>query len=132
MKDAPDIQIFLRGSADHMQRDVDVAALSSWLSLRAIERETQRLDALQKQGTLPPPKPAPPAPADNPPAAVAPALPPAEVKLPGPDPRKHKPVAPAPRKKPAADAHLAPLPPPINIRPAPGALPPRRAPASAF
>jgi uncharacterized protein involved in outer membrane biogenesis len=132
MKDAPDIQIFLRGSADHMQRDVDVAALSSWLSLRAIERETQRLDALQKQGALPPPKPAPPAPADNPPAAVAPALPPAEVKLPGPDPRKHKPVAPAPRKKPAADAHLAPLPPPINIRPAPGALPPRRAPASAF
>ena len=61
-------------------------------------------------------------------------VPPAEVKLPGPDPRKHKTVTHAPRKKPAADAHLAPLPPPINIRPAPGALQPRRAPqpATAF
>jgi hypothetical protein len=129
MKDAPDIQIFLRGTADHIERDVDVAALSSWLSLRAIERETQRLDALQKQGALPPPKPAP----DNPaPAAAAPALPPADVKLPGPDPRKHKAAAPAPHQKPATNAHVAPLPPPINIRPAPGTLPPRRAPASAF
>ena len=125
MKDAPDIQIFLRGTADRFERDVDAAALSSWLSLRAIERETQRLDALQKQGALPPPKP----PDSSAPAAAAPAVPSAEVKMPGPDPRKHKAVTPAPRKKPAVDTHLAPLPPPINIRPAPGMLQPRRAPA---
>jgi hypothetical protein len=141
MKDAPDIQIFLRGTADRMERDVDVAALSSWLSLRAIERETQRLDALEKQGALPPPKSAP----DNSaPAAVAPApaLPPADVKIPDPDPRKHKAAAPkvapvpAPRQNHSPGAQLVPLPPPINIKPAPEALRPRRThtplPATAF
>ena len=136
MKDAPDIQIFLRGTADRIERDVDVAALSSWLSLRAIERETQRLDALEKQGVLPPPKPAPDTSA---PAAVAPApaLPPADVKIPGPDPRKHKASAPkvapvpAPHQNHAPGAQLVPLPPPINIKPAPEALRPRRTPAPA-
>jgi hypothetical protein len=135
MKDAPDIQIFLRGTADRMERDVDVAALSSWLSLRAIERETQRLDALEKQGVLPPSKPTPDTSA---PAAAAPTLPSADVKIPGPDPRKHKAavpkVVPAPRQNHAPGAQLVPLPPPINIKPAPEALRPRRVapPATAF
>jgi len=138
MKDAPDIQIFLRGTADRITRDVDVAALSSWLSLRAIERETQRLDALQKQGGWSPPKPAP---ESKTPAAAAPESSPAGVKLPGPDPRKPKVMTPAPQAKPApprvshpqppaAGAQLAPLPPPIDIKPAPGTVRPRRAPAA--
>ncbi|RTL74981.1 MAG: cell envelope biogenesis protein AsmA, partial [Bradyrhizobiaceae bacterium] len=136
MKDAPDIQIFLRGSADRFERDVDVAALSSWLSLRAIERETQRLDALEKLGALPPPRPAPVA---NPPASsLAPpeqALPPAEVKIPGVDPRKRQAMPHVPRAHPSSPgAQLSPLPPPIDIKPVPGAPRPRRSstPATTF
>lgn len=117
MKDAPDIQIFLRGTADRMERDVDVAALSSWLSLRAIERETQRLDALEKQGAWPP---KPPAPQTSAPVQSGPGLPPAEVKIPGTDPRRRAPVAVAPRDRPASSPQLVPLPPPIDIKPAPG------------
>lgn len=134
MKDAPDIQIFLRGTADRITRDVDVAALSSWLSLRAIERETQRLDALEKLGALPTPKPAP---ASNPPAnplaqPEQQALPPAEVRIPGVDPRKRKATPHVPRMQPpSAGAQLSPLPPPIDIKPAPGTQRPRRAPAPA-
>lgn len=133
MKDAPDIQIFLRGSADRIARDVDIAALSSWLSLRAIERETQRLDALEKLGALPPPKPAPVAtPPVNPLAQPEQALPPAEVKIPGVDPRKRKATPHVPRAHPpSAGAQLSPLPPPIDIKPAPGTLRPRRSPAPA-
>ena len=134
MKDAPDIQIFLRGTADRIARDVDVAALSSWLSLRAIERETQRLDALEKPGALPPPKPVP---ASNP--LINPfaqpeqqALPPSEVRIPGSDPRKHKPLPHVPRvQPPSAGAPPSSLPPPIDIKPAPGAPRPRRSPAPA-
>ena len=140
MKDAPDIQIFLRGTADRVERDVDVAALSSWLSLRAIERETQRLDALEKQGALPPPKPAL---ETTPPVQPEQTLPPAEVKIPGADPRRHRAVPPpshvkpavphAPRaQQPSAGAQLLPLPPPIDIKPAPGTMRPRRAPATSF
>lgn len=131
MKDAPDIQIFLRGTADRMTRDVDVAALSSWLSLRAIERETQRLDALEKLGALPPPKPAP---ESDPPAQSEQALPPADVRIPGVDPRKRKaaPHVPRVQPSPAAGAGLSPLPPPIDIKPAPGTVRPRRAPAATF
>lgn len=133
MKDAPDIQIFLRGTADSITRDVDVAALSSWLSLRAIERETQRLDALEKPGALPPPKSAP---ASNPPvdslAQPEQALPPAEVRIPGVDPRKRKAAPHMPRVHlPPAGAQLSPLPPPIDIKPAPGTPRPRRSPAPA-
>jgi len=129
MKDAPDIQIFLRGSADRMQRDVDVAALSSWLSLRAIERETQRLDALEKLGALPPVKLAP---ASPPPAQPEQALPPADVKIPDADPRRRKAAPHLPRAHPPpAGAQLSPLPPPIDIKPAPGTLRPRRSPAPA-
>ncbi|CAM5340869.1 Putative assembly protein OS=Afipia felis OX=1035 GN=NCTC12722_01357 PE=4 SV=1 [Afipia felis] len=123
MKDAPDIQIFLRGTADRIERDVDVAALSSWLSLRAIERETQRLDALEKQGAWPL---KPPAPQTGAPAQSGTGLPPAEVKIPGTDPRRRAPVASAPRDRPASSPQLAPLPPPIDIKPAPGTLRPRR------
>ena len=131
MKDAPDIQIFLRGTADRMTRDVDVAALSSWLSLRAIERETQRLDALEKLGAFPPPKPAP---ESHPAAQSEQALPPADVRIPGADPRKRKAVPHVPRiqPSPAAGAGLSPLPPPIDIKPAPGTVRPHRAPATTF
>ena len=52
----PEIQLFAAGPPDALDRTVDVAALSSWLALRAIDRETRRLDAIERGE--PPPFPA--------------------------------------------------------------------------
>ena len=53
----PEIQLFEAGSPDRLDRSVDVSALSSWLAVRAIDRETRRLDAIER-GEPPPPTPA--------------------------------------------------------------------------
>lgn len=131
----PEIQIFAVGSPDALDRTVDVAALSSWLAVRAIDRETRRLDSIERGEVPPPALPAsipPPAmalpPADAP-VAKLPELPSSEVPIPGRDPRR---VAPKPRivappplaplapNAPVVSQQVAPLPPPIEIRPAPG------------
>jgi len=133
----PEIQLFAAGTPDALSRSVDVAALSSWLSVRAIDHETKRLDAIER-GEPPPP---PPAPVSLPPPADAQPLPelapPSEaltpVPVPGRDPRRPpaKAKAVAPRPPPVATApippapvtgqpQVAPLPPPIEIKPAPG------------
>jgi large subunit ribosomal protein L24 len=130
----PEIQIFAVGSPDALNRTVDVAALSSWLAVRAIDRETRRLDSIER-GDVPPPA----LPASIPPPAMA--LPPAEVpavKLPdlpisevpiGRDPRRAAPkprvsapppALPLPSNAPIVSQQAAPLPPPIEVRPAPG------------
>jgi len=44
----PEIQVFAAGSPDALDRTVDVAALSSWLAVRAIDRETRRLDSIER------------------------------------------------------------------------------------
>src|SRR5216684_693390 len=44
----PEIQLFSVGSPDALIRTVDVAALSSWLAVRAIDRETRRLDSIER------------------------------------------------------------------------------------
>ena len=54
----PEIQLFAVGTPDALDRTVDVAALSSWLAVRAIDHETRRLDAIER-GEPPPPMPAP-------------------------------------------------------------------------
>jgi uncharacterized protein involved in outer membrane biogenesis len=133
----PEIQLFAAGTPDALSRSVDVAALSTWLSVRAIDHETRRLDAIER-GEPPPPPPAPvslPPPADAQP--VPELAPPSEaltpVPVPGRDPRRPpaKPKAVAPRPPPVATApippapvtgqpQVAPLPPPIEIKPAPG------------
>ena len=74
--------MLLFGSPDKPDRTVDVAALSSWLGLRAIDRETKRLDAIERNNPLlnparpPEPAPAPTVPRVEAPPAAAPALPP--------------------------------------------------------
>jgi large subunit ribosomal protein L24 len=131
----PEIQIFAVGSPDALNRTVDVAALSSWLAVRAIDRETRRLDSIERGEVPPPALPAsipPPAMAQPPaeaPAAKLPDLPISEVPIPGRDPRR---VAPKPRivgpppvvlsvpNAPVVSQQVAPLPPPIEVRPAPG------------
>ena len=146
----PEIQLFAAGPPDALDRTVDVAALSSWLAVRAIDRETRRLDAIER-GEPPPPLPAslpPPAtapPSIEVPAAVLPALPTSEVPIPGRAPRRLPPKAKAgvlrppgaPQapnaaipnaaspNAPVVSQQAAPLPPPIEVRPAPGAARPK-------
>ena len=62
----PEIQLFAVGSPDALDRTVDVAALSSWLAVRAIDRETRRLDSIER-GEVPPPE----LPASIPPPSAA-------------------------------------------------------------
>jgi len=127
----PEIQLFAVGSPDALDRTVDVAALSSWLALRAIDRETRRLDSIERGDR-------PPLPASIPPRAAAGATDPAasdqplsDVPMPGRNPHQaapkprlsgpRPPVTPStPNAPPAVSQQLAPLPPPIEVRPAPG------------
>ncbi|TWB92027.1 large subunit ribosomal protein L24 [Bradyrhizobium macuxiense] len=139
----PEIQLLAVGTPDGLSRSIDIAALSSWLAVRAIDRETKRLDAIERGEPAPPPTPA----ALPPPAAPAPdgsnsnsaGVPSANLPAPGPDPRRVPPkpkiVAPRPPAVPPVAAapviappapivsqpQLAPLPPPIEIKPVPGA-----------
>lgn len=126
----PEIRVDLNGSPDGMVRAVDVAALSSWLGMRAIDRETRRLDQLER-GVTPGPE------ADelwDEELPTAEPIPPSEVKIPNRDPRRKgsgakaaapgapaAPRAPAP-SPPSNGALVQPLPPPIDIRPAPGVM----------
>ncbi len=91
----PEILVLLFGSPDKPDRTVDVAALSSWLGLRAIDRETKRLDAIERNNPL-----------------LNPAKPPEIMPAPA-APRVEAPPA-------ASPAAAPPLPPPIEVRPPPG------------
>lgn len=145
----PELQLFAVGSPDRLDRTVDVAALSSWLAVRAIDRETQRLDLLERRempATLPasiptpalPPPPAietprepavtqpsgAPVTSDIPPPSRAPRRVPIRPGLPRPA------TAPQSVNGPVTGQQLAPLPAPIEIRPAPSVVrPPRPRPA---
>ncbi|KWV61016.1 hypothetical protein AS156_26820, partial [Bradyrhizobium macuxiense] len=106
----PEIQLLAVGTPDGLTRSVDIAALSSWLAVRAIDRETRRLDAIER-GDPPPPEPTPAAvpPQSALPLPAAPngdsaALPPADAPVPGRDPRRVVPPKPkivAPARPPA-------------------------------
>jgi hypothetical protein len=141
----PEIQLFAAGSPDALSRTVDVAALSSWLAVRAIDRETRRLDAIER-GEPPPVFP----PYATAPDAVLPGQPPLDPTIPGRDPRRLQPkprvsgprppaavVPPTPAAPPTAatppnanapvvSQQIAPLPPPIEVHPAPGVLRPAK------
>ncbi|MEO6840651.1 MAG: AsmA-like C-terminal region-containing protein [Bradyrhizobium sp.] len=139
----PEIQLFAVGSPDRLQRTVDVSALSSWLAVRTIDRETKRLDAIER-GEAPRALPAsiPPPAAAQPPAAAPVATPQdqplSDVPIPGRDPRRIPlkprlvaprllpPMAPnvAPAPPPVVSQQVAPLPPPIEVRPVPGPMRP--------
>ncbi len=142
----PAVEVFAVGPSDGLHRTVDVGSLSSWLALRSIDRETRRLDALERSTIRPPvvtpPASPPPAVAMTPPAENAPArdaaptaaIPGPEVPLPGSDPRRAAPKPKVPASQPAPNPQAsngspapraAPLPPPIEVRPAPSVRPMR-------
>lgn len=126
----PEIQLLAVGTPDALSRSVDVAPLSSWLAVRAIDHETRRLDAIER-GEPPPPAPPPivlPADGQVPIPEAAPSAP-AQTPKGGRDPRRppakkatapRPPVVNAPPAPVAGQPLVAPLPPPIDVRPAPG------------
>ena len=126
----PELYLNVRGPLGATQRTIDATALSAWLTLRAVDREARRIDAIEagrgsaaitsesppvQTGTVAPPPPVPASPRPNAPA-------------PGRTPsRPEASAAPGPAAAPA-------LPPPINIRPpasAPGTQPRPKAPPAA-
>jgi uncharacterized protein involved in outer membrane biogenesis len=139
----PEIAIFAAGPPDALNRTVDVAALSSWLAVRTIDRETKRLDSIERGEASPAsirpvqpmnlPVPASPGAASPaPPSADAPARPqPPKPRVSAPRPAAVPPLAnaPATNAPPASSAAASvpvvsqqvppPLPPPIEVRPAP-------------
>lgn len=52
--DRPEVQIFAVGPPHAISRTTDVAALSSWLAVRSIDRETRRLDSIEQSLESPP------------------------------------------------------------------------------
>ncbi|MCK1474584.1 AsmA family protein [Bradyrhizobium sp. 197] len=132
----PEIQLFAAGPPDRLSRTVDLGPLSSWLAVRMIDRETRRLDAIER-GEPPPATAALPT-LVSPDPAPEPSL--LDVPMPGRDPRRAPPpkpkvdirvtptpkapqAAPAAPSPPLASQQIAPLPPPIDVRPAPGPPP---------
>ncbi|MCP3402277.1 AsmA-like C-terminal region-containing protein [Bradyrhizobium sp. CCGB20] len=127
----PEIQLFAAGPPDKLNRTIDLAPLSSWLAVRTIDRETRRLDAIER-GEPPPATAALPT-LVSPDPVPEPSL--TDVPMPGRDPRrapakpKTAPLPKAPHAAPAAPSpplasqQVAPLPPPIEVRPAPGPPP---------
>ena len=126
----PEVLIALKGPVDAPKRSIDVAALASWLALRAVEQQSKRLDVLEgRDPAASPARPASNADVQTAPAAerapaAGPAVPaavPSEPADPRPQPtsaQKPKPAAQAAERAPA-------LPPPIDIRPAPAPRAPR-------
>jgi large subunit ribosomal protein L24 len=122
--------LFAAGSPDALDRTIDVAALSSWLAVRAIDRETRRLDSIER--------------GERPPAATPASIPPRSGPIPGAVPSEPslpdglnpgrrpllKPKAALPRppsvpstpNPPVVSQQVAPLPPPIEVRPAPNVV----------
>jgi large subunit ribosomal protein L24 len=128
----PEVFVALKGPLDAPKRTVDVAALASWLALRAVEQQSKKLDVLEgREPAVTPTRAVTPRPAINantqPAPAAQPAAPEAAPGEPGASPPTvHTQPASAPKPKPAAPAaeqRAPPLPPPIDIRPAP--QPPR-------
>ena len=141
----PEIDIFAVGTPSSLNRTVDVATLSSWLAARAIDRETRRLESIER-GELPAAAlraPTPPpvtalTPAPPPAAIAAPELPLSEIPIPGRAPRQaplrpkaaapRTTTAPPPSNPPVLTQQIAPLPPAIEVRPAPAPRPKPRQP----
>ena len=131
----PEIQLFTVGSPDTLNRTVDVSSLSRWLALRAIDRETRRLDSLERGGPQVQPPTVPPSTAALPQAAPNATFEQPPVLPVAPPPRQLPSRAAAPPRPPAAAAGAAsppvmsqqvpPLPPAIEVRPAPAPPPPK-------
>jgi uncharacterized protein involved in outer membrane biogenesis len=130
----PEIQVFTAGPPDALNRSIDVAGLSSWLAVRAIDRETRRLDSIERGERPPAATPTSIPPRLPAPAAALPDAVPSDPSLPevlSPDHEPHRPPLkpkaglphpPAVTSPPVVSQQVAPLPPPIEVRPTPNVV----------
>ena len=131
----PEIVVFAAGSPDALYRSVDVTALSSWLAVRTIDRETRRLDLIERgeaptsaapasipRNPIQPPAaaPRPKIPTSRPPAA------PQGANAPAANVPVANPSSANPPDTPVVSQQVPPLPPPVEVRPAPGVARPAR------
>jgi hypothetical protein len=123
----PDISVGLKGPIDAPKRTLDVAALANWLALRAVDQKARRVDALEQAAREHPPdagettgSPAERDPVDTVPAGAPRAARPSSVASPvtGPPPAASTGGLAVKRPTPTVE-QAPPLPPPLDIRPAP-------------
>jgi large subunit ribosomal protein L24 len=137
------VVIALKGPLEAPKRSVDVAALASWLALRAVELQSKKLDVLEGREPVAVPTPNAATPNSMPIGPAVPAAEGAALALPSPNSSpaetgSAKPVHAAPRvstttskPKAAPVEQLQLLPPPIDIRPLPRPARPQSGPAGA-
>jgi uncharacterized protein involved in outer membrane biogenesis len=121
----PDVFISLKGPLAAPKRSLDVSAFAGWLTLRSIERQAKRLEALESERQDAAVGRGPPATASIPPPESDARAPspgkPDEANEPAARPPAAAKPAPSPRRSLAPPEAAPPLPPPIDIRPVPGA-----------
>jgi large subunit ribosomal protein L24 len=105
----PDIFVALNGPLGAASKTIDVSGLTGWLTLRAIDQQSKKLDAIE---ATPEPK-AEAKPEQKPEVKTEAAPPPAAPSKPKEPAARKPPVQPRPVAPPSAPA----LPPPINILP---------------
>lgn len=111
----PELAIALKGPAASPKRTLDVSALAGWLALRSVEQQSRRLEAIERGVSLPVPDAAPWMQSVQPPSSstgTATDQPPVRARP--------RPATALPDVKTAPREQAAPLPPPIDIRPAAG------------
>jgi large subunit ribosomal protein L24 len=106
----PEIGVVLKGNPAAASRSLDVSALMSWLTLRSVEQQTKKIEAIEALRAAEPPIPIPvPAPAPVPETtqsvpqnSLAPLPPP--IIIPG--PRSQRPSPPRPVTLPTVDRNI--------------------------
>jgi large subunit ribosomal protein L24 len=114
----PDLFLRLQGRAAAPERTVDVSALVNWLMLRSLDRETRRMEAIERE------KQSSTAASES--AAITSKTEPANGAAAARPPKADVPPSAAPKRSEAhslAGDHAPTLPPPMEIRPAPGVGP---------
>lgn len=119
----PEIRIDMNGTPDSYSRSVEVVSLTSWLAMRSIDRETRKLDRLER-GVVPGSESEVSTMSLEDDLPKIDPLPRSEVKIPVRDPRRRATNSKA--AAPAATSQVEPLPPAVTVRPAPGATKPLR------
>ena len=120
----PNVLVLLKGPPGAPRRSVDVSALSGWLTLRAVDRQAKRIEAIEATRNDPviPPESTAVVPDAVPrrPPTVAPTVP---APAASPPPRTVRRAPAAQPETPTTRPQAPPLPPPIEISPMPRVAP---------